>query len=102
MTGLGWLLLAGLALVCLGSRLIGYWASGLFPISSRLQRFIEVLPGPLLSSLVAVAAVSVGGYAGMAAIAAALVTMVATRSELGSAIAGAAAGWLVVQGSAFL
>ena len=94
MSGPFWILLGCLFLICLASRLIGYWASGLFRISPKVHRFLEVLPGPLLSSLVAVAAVSSGGLAGTAAVATAIAVMVATRNELGSALAGAAAGWL--------
>ena len=95
MNSLAWILLFFLAIVCLASRLIGYWASGLFPVSPKINRFLEVLPAPLLSSLVAVAAISSGGLAGIATVGTALAVMVATRSELGSAAAGAAAGWLV-------
>lgn len=102
MTGPFWFLLGCLFLICLGSRLIGYWASGLFRISPKVHRFLEVLPGPLLSSLVAVAAVSSGGLAGVAAVAAAIAVMIATRNELGSAVAGAAAGWLVTYAPTFL
>ena len=98
MSSLAWILLGCLFLICLASRWLGYWASGLFPIPPKVHRFLELLPGPLLSSLLAVAAISMGGFAGVAAIGTALLVMVATRSELGSATAGAAAGWLVVYG----
>lgn len=69
------LAIAAMALVTLGLRLGGYWMMGWVPLTPRVRRGLEALPGAVLVSLVA-PTVLAGGWVAAAVV---LVTGLAMR-----------------------
>ncbi len=85
-----------MAAVTMMTRLGGYWLMAHVPLTRRMRRMVEALPGSVVVATVAPIAVQ-GGLPAILAIAAAVLAMVVRRNELmaiavGVAVAAAARG----------
>ena len=88
--------IALMAAVTMMTRLGGYWLMAHVPLTRRMRRMMEALPGSVVVATVMPIAVQ-GGVPAILAIAAAVLAMVVRRNELmaiavGVAVAAAARG----------
>jgi uncharacterized membrane protein len=81
--------LAAMAAVTLALRLGGYWMMGYVPLTARIRRMFEALPGAVIVATVLPAAVR-GGPVTMLAIAAALAVMLWRRNDFLAVLVGMA------------
>jgi uncharacterized membrane protein len=72
--------IVALALATYLTRVSGFWLMGHVPMTARVRRMLETLPGAIVVATVAPLAVR-GGTAGMIGIAATLATMLLRRNE---------------------
>ena len=48
-----WLVILGMAVVTVSTRLIGYWVLGRYQLSSRTQSILEAVPASVLTAIIA-------------------------------------------------
>jgi uncharacterized membrane protein len=92
------LAIAAMAIATYLMRAGGFWLMARVPLTPRVRRMLEALPGSIVAAIV-LPIVAHGGPAAMLAISAALVTMIGARNEIlaigvgvGVAALGRAAG----------
>jgi uncharacterized membrane protein len=90
------LTIAGMALITFLLRAGGYWLMGLVPLTPRVRRGLEALPGAVLISLVAPAVVA-GGWLGALCVAVTATVMRLTKRDFLAVFAGMALAALVRQ-----
>jgi uncharacterized membrane protein len=81
--------IAVMAAVTLVIRVGGFWMMGRVPLTARVQRMLEALPGSIVAAVVLPIAVKSGTPA-VLAVAAALAAMIAWRNTLLGVILGVA------------
>lgn len=84
-------IIAMAAVTCL-TRISGYWLMGRIPMTKRIRRILEILPGAIMASAI-VPIVAKVGIAAFAAVVVSLVSMMFRRNEfiaVGLALATAA------------
>jgi uncharacterized membrane protein len=69
-----------MALAAAVSRVAGFWLMGHVPVTPRVRRMLETLPGAIVVATVAPLAVK-GGWPGLAGIAVAFAAMIIRRNE---------------------
>src|SRR5262245_64878328 len=69
-----------MALAAAFTRIFGFWLMGHVPVTPRVRRMLETLPGAIVVATVAPLAVK-GGPAGMIGIAVAFASMILRRNE---------------------
>jgi uncharacterized membrane protein len=69
-----------MALAAALTRVAGFWLMGHVPVTPRVRRMLETLPGAIVVATVAPLAVK-GGLAGLAGIAVAFAAMIIRRNE---------------------
>lgn len=84
------LVIVGMALATLACRTSGYIIMGYVPLTARVRRGLEALPGAVVVSIVIPAGVA-GGVSGMIGIAAGVAVMWATRKDVAALAAGVGA-----------
>lgn len=87
-------IVAAMAAAVYVTRASGYWLIGRFTIGRRLRRMLDALPGAIIAATIAPLLVH-GGFAGLAAVSAALAVMLALRNDFAAVAAGMAAAALV-------
>lgn len=90
------LAIAAMALVTLGLRVGGYWMMGWVPLTPRVRRGLEALPGAVLVSLVA-PAVLAGGWVAAGVVLATGLAMRLTKRDFLAVFAGMGAAALLRQ-----
>ena len=79
--------IAAMALVTVTLRTTGFWLMGYVPVTPRVKRMLDALPGSIIAAAV-LPAVAQGGIVAALAIVAAMVSMWLTRSDFVAVIAG--------------
>ncbi len=72
--------IAVMVAVTVASRLGGYWLMRYVPVTPRVRRMLDALPGSIILAAIAPVVVG-GGSVAMLAIAAAIATAMATRND---------------------
>jgi len=80
---------AAMALAAYVTRIGGYWLIGRFPISKRVHRMLDALPGAVITASVLPPLVK-GGFSAGLAVATAMLTMVVVRNDFAAVVAGVA------------
>ena len=86
--------LAAMALAAYAARIAGYWLIGRVPLSPRLLRMLDALPGAVIAAIVLPILVK-GGPSAVLAVAAAMATMALVRNDFAAVLAGVAMAALV-------
>jgi uncharacterized membrane protein len=81
------LVILAMAAATLACRWLGFFVMGFVPLTPRVRRGLEALPGAVVASIVLPGAAA-AGLAGLAAVAAAIATMWATRRDVLALAAG--------------
>jgi uncharacterized membrane protein len=85
--GFGLLAILAMAAVTLAMRAGGFWLMGHVPLTARMRRILEALPGSIVAAIV-LPIVAKTGAAALLALTAAVVTMLVRRNELLAIAAG--------------
>jgi uncharacterized membrane protein len=72
--------IAAMAMVTYATRISGYWLMGHIPMTRRVRRALEVLPGAIMASAIVPIVANVG-VAALIAVIVALVSMILKRNE---------------------
>lgn len=87
-------IVAAMAVAVYLTRASGFWLIGRFTIGPRMRRMLDALPGAIIAATVAPLLVH-GGVAALAAVGAALATMIALRNDFAAVAAGMAAAAMI-------
>lgn len=93
------LVILGMAAATILCRTSGYLIMGYVPLTNRVRRGLEALPGAVVVSIVAPAAVA-AGPSGIAGIVAAIVLMLLTRKDI-AALAGGVGAVILARAAGF-
>ena len=83
-----------MALAAYATRIGGYWLIGRIPLSRRLLRMLDALPGAVIAAIMLPTLIK-GGPSAVLAVAAAMTTMVLVRNDFAAVLAGVAMAALV-------
>ena len=86
--------LAAMAFAAYATRIGGYWLIGRIPLSPRLLRMLDALPGAVIAAIVLPTLVR-GGVSAVLAVAAAMTTMALVRNDFAAVLSGVAMAALV-------
>lgn len=86
--------IVAMALATLLTRIAGYWLMGHIPMTKRVRRSLEILPGSIMAATV-VPIIAKVGVAALAAVVVALLSMMLRRNEFLAAGLALAAASLV-------
>ncbi len=76
-----------MGLVTVALRTAGFWLMGFVPVTPRVKRMLDALPGSIIAAAV-LPAVAQGGIVAALAVASAMVSMWLTRNDFAAVITG--------------
>ncbi len=81
--------IAAMAVAAYLTRAGGFWLIGRFPISKRVHRMLDALPGAVITASV-LPTLAKGGISAVFAVGAAMLTMTVVRNDFAAVVAGVA------------
>lgn len=88
--------IAGMAGITYFCRILGYWVMGYVPLTRRVRRALEALPGSIMISMVVPTGLA-SGLAGSIGVAVALAIMMVSRRDIVAVVVGCASVALLRQ-----
>lgn len=85
--------IAAMALVTIALRISGFWLMGYVPVTPRVKRMLDALPGSVIAAAV-LPVVAQGGIVAAFAVVSAMVSMWLTRNDFAAVITGMGAATL--------